>query len=646
MSNEMKENRPAFAGDVEVMRAEEEWQRAGSYSVRIEGMNREHHIPLREEFDEHDGPGTKYIVLLQDGYPVATCRFFEAGDLPEGSAYASLPGLVMLGRMVVLGQCRGEGLGERTMREAEAWIRELGYGSIGVDSRVEAVGFYEKLGYHILDPEVVVSGPFDCIRMAKTLDGGSATQEEPGARANRYVVLGSGIAGMAAAEAIREKDPKSEILMISAEKELCPNRPMLIREFALDGSGAELFERQQGWPAQHGVQMRQSSRVKKIDLEEKRVYLEPADADARNDEDAADAVVSYDRLIYALGAEVTIPPIPGADLPHVHVVRTREDMSRIREAMRTASHAVVIGGGMLGLEDAWALREQKLDVAIIEQKQRVAFGQIDQSAGNLMKKRIERMGVPVYLNANVTEIGDGYVIFTQPDAQEDVELVTIPADLVILSTGVTPNCALGAAAGLAVTGPGAAQCCSGCGAGCEAGCGAQSGPCWIAADEHCRTSDPNVFAAGDAAAVNGRNDAIWDEARAMGRVAGANAARSALAAGEELDIYEPVVAEHVFVGFDTEVFTMADSSGAGTDGVYIRHADVEIFDYQRERYIRVSLQDGIIAGVLLINAPELAPELMEAYHRRATEEEARQIVLRWRDSHEVDFKPATPFHRR
>ena len=91
---------------------------------------------------------------------------------------------------------------------------------------------------------------------------------------------------------------------------------------------------------------------------------------------------------------------------------------------------------------------------------------------------------------------------------------------------------------------------------------------------------------------------------------------------------------------------MADSSGAGTDGVYIRHADVEIFDYQRERYIRVSLQDGIIAGVLLINVPELVPELMEAFERNMGEEDVRQIILRWKDSHDVNFKPATPFRKR
>ncbi len=440
----------------------------------------------------------------------------------------------------------------------------------------------------------------------------------------KYVILGSGIAGMAAAEAIREHDADAVITMISAEKELCFNRPMLINEFALDGSGAVLFDKQQDWPSQFGVDVLLDTRAESIDLSAKTVRL------------AKGSEVSYDYLIYALGAEVTIPPIPGADGDNVYTVRTREDMKEIRAAMKMAEHAVVIGGGMLGLEDAWALREEKIPVAIIEQKQRVAFGQIDQSAGNLMKKRIERFGVPVFVNASVQEIGPDHVTFLQrqviaetdapdPDRAPE-ERITVPADLVILSTGVTPNSGLGKAAGLA--------CCGRDGA-------------WIFTDEQMRTSDPYVFAAGDAAAIHGRSDAIWDEARAMGRVAGTNAARTcAGASGEALEQYAPVTAEHVFTGFDTEVFTLADSSGADTDGVYIRHADVEIFDYQRERYIRISLQDGIIAGVLLINASELAPELMEAYQKRAGEEEARDIVLRWKESHEVDFKPAAPFRKR
>ena len=142
--------------EYEVIRAENEWQRAGAYSVRIQGMNRHHHISLREEFDEHDNDKTKYIVILDDGYPVATCRFYEINDSE-----------VILGRVVVLPEYRGKQLGRKTVEQAQEWIRELGYKRIIIDSRLEAVPFYEKLGYKVLDDTVIKSGNFDCVRMLK-----------------------------------------------------------------------------------------------------------------------------------------------------------------------------------------------------------------------------------------------------------------------------------------------------------------------------------------------------------------------------------------------------------------------------------------------------------------------------------------------
>ena len=145
-------------GQIKVLRAEQEWQRAGAYSVRIEGMNRQHHISLREEFDEHDCDGTRYIVLLDDEYPVATCRFYESGD-----------GEVTLGRVVVLPSYRGRKLGKKVVDEAEAWIKELGINKINIDSRTEAVTFYEKLEYTTVDDHIKKSGNFDCIKMKKEL---------------------------------------------------------------------------------------------------------------------------------------------------------------------------------------------------------------------------------------------------------------------------------------------------------------------------------------------------------------------------------------------------------------------------------------------------------------------------------------------
>ena len=145
---------------MEVLRAEAEWQRAGAYSVRIQGMNKQHHISLREEFDEHDCDGTRYIVLLDDGYPIGTCRFYEAGTNSDA---------VILGRVVVLPEYRGKKLGAKVVLEAEKWIKELGYKQIIIDSRTEVVGFYEKFGYKLVDGNVKQNSVFECVCMKKAL---------------------------------------------------------------------------------------------------------------------------------------------------------------------------------------------------------------------------------------------------------------------------------------------------------------------------------------------------------------------------------------------------------------------------------------------------------------------------------------------
>ena len=144
--------------DIKVIRATETWQRAGAYYVRIQGMGRQHGITLRREFDEHDTPDTKYIVLTDGDFPVATCRFYPL----DGSS-------AMIGRVVVLPEYRGRGLGRRVVNEAESWLSELGFEDAVVESRDVAVGFYRRLGYEVTDPEVRHGDTFDCIRMEKGL---------------------------------------------------------------------------------------------------------------------------------------------------------------------------------------------------------------------------------------------------------------------------------------------------------------------------------------------------------------------------------------------------------------------------------------------------------------------------------------------
>ena len=149
--------------EYQVLRATEEWQRAASYFVRINAMNRKYHIPLRDEFDEHDNDSSKYIILLDDTYPISTARFYEIDNTTA-----------LIGRVVVLEEYRGKNLGKLTMLETEKWIKELGYKKIIIDSRLEAIDFYKKCGYFLVENTCsckckTKTKTFECTRMEKNI---------------------------------------------------------------------------------------------------------------------------------------------------------------------------------------------------------------------------------------------------------------------------------------------------------------------------------------------------------------------------------------------------------------------------------------------------------------------------------------------
>ena len=129
---------------LEIIRATETWQQAGAYYVRIQAMAKKHHITLRREFDDHDTPDTRYIVVTDDDFPVATARMYP---LDEGA--------VMIGRVVVLPEYRHQGI-------------ELGFRRTVLESRDNKIDFYLQMGYEIRG-EAADGDTFRCIRMEKEL---------------------------------------------------------------------------------------------------------------------------------------------------------------------------------------------------------------------------------------------------------------------------------------------------------------------------------------------------------------------------------------------------------------------------------------------------------------------------------------------
>ena len=147
------EELPGFS----ILRATETWQQAGAYYVRIQAMAKKHHITLRQEFDEHDGPDTRYIVVTDSDFPIATARMYPLYDTS-----------MMIGRVVVLPEYRRQGIGTMVVSACEEWAEDLHFSKTVLESRDNKVEFYEQMGYEVCG-EAVDGDTFRCVRMEKEL---------------------------------------------------------------------------------------------------------------------------------------------------------------------------------------------------------------------------------------------------------------------------------------------------------------------------------------------------------------------------------------------------------------------------------------------------------------------------------------------
>ena len=143
---------------MKIIRVSRECERAGAYYVRMAAMMHKYQIPLDAEVDEKDGPDCNYILVLDDIYPVATCRWFGV-DCESAE----------VGRVVVLPEYCGQHLGASVVAEAEKWMKEAGFKKVTISSRVGFEGFYEKLGYRFNENGKPHHDTFQCVYMEKSL---------------------------------------------------------------------------------------------------------------------------------------------------------------------------------------------------------------------------------------------------------------------------------------------------------------------------------------------------------------------------------------------------------------------------------------------------------------------------------------------
>ncbi len=382
----------------------------------------------------------------------------------------------------------------------------------------------------------------------------------------KVVILGGGTAALNAAKAVRQRNASAEITMISEEKELPYDRPMLTKNMFGAITNGAIASESEAWYKENNITLLLNSKVVKIDPEKKEVLL------------GNGAFYGYDKCVYALGSTNFIPPIKGKELPQVVSIRSIDDVEYVRSLSAHAKNAVVIGGGVLGLEAAWELRKAKLDVTVLEVAPVLMAGRVDSVAVKMLTDIAAKQGIAIKTGAKIAEIsGEGKVEAVLLESGE-----VFPADIVVVSAGVRANIGIAKDAGLETDRA-------------------------VIVNERMETNIPGIYAAGDCAQYNGANITIWPVASEMGRVAGANVA------GEET-AYVPEISGMTFAGFKTMLYAIGD---VGTKADYT-YKTLEVKDEKKETLERYYFHNNILCGAILIGDTSRMGEITEGIKAKKT----------------------------
>ncbi|QGM94416.1 NAD(P)/FAD-dependent oxidoreductase [Methylocystis rosea] len=373
----------------------------------------------------------------------------------------------------------------------------------------------------------------------------------------KLVVVGAGMAATRFVEELTNRAPgRYDILVIGDEPRLAYNRVLLSSVLAGELSVDDIELKPAQWWRAAGVEVLSGRTVIKINAAARRILLDNGES------------VDYSKVVLATGSRAARLPIEGADLPGVHTFRDVQDveaLSRLGKEMR----ALVIGGGLLGLEAAYGLARRGVDVTLAHVMDRLMERQLDAAGADILRRLVEEKGVRALLNANATRInGSGRV--------ENVEFAdgqTIPVDAVIFAVGIQPNADLARQAGL------------------DVGRG-------VKVDDGLKTSEAGVFAIGECAEHRGVCYGLVEPAYEQGRVLAMRLA------GQDASYGGSVVSTNLKVS-GVRVFSAGDYLGEG-DARRIVCKDPRMGIYRK-----LVVRDDRLVGAILIGDTRGATDLLD-----------------------------------
>ena len=363
----------------------------------------------------------------------------------------------------------------------------------------------------------------------------------------KLIVIGNGMAGMRTVEEILNRDAdKYDITVFGAEPRENYNRIMLSPVLSGEKSFDEIIINSREWYAENDITLHAGDAVTMVD------------ADTKTVASASGQKVAYDKLLLATGSEPFIIPVPGVDLPGVVTFRDLDDVNRMLDAAQSGGSAVVIGGGLLGLEAAVGLKANGMDVTVVHLMDTLMERQLDEAAGYLLASELEGRGLTVLTGANTKAIlGDDKVSGLQLD-----DGAVINADLVVMAVGIKPNVTL------------AKEICLEVGRG-------------VKINDQMQTSNPDIYAVGECVEHRGATYGLVAPLYEMGKILADH-----LTGGEGV-AYQGSVTSTKLKVTGVDVFSAGDFSGG--DGA----EDIVFRDASRGVYKRIVVRDDKIEGAVL-----------------------------------------------
>lgn len=373
----------------------------------------------------------------------------------------------------------------------------------------------------------------------------------------QYVIIGSSAAGISAIEAIRTKDKDSKIIVVSDEKRPLYSRCLISYLLAGTIDEKNIWYRKDGFFKANKVEALLGVRAEEIDVKKKEISLSNKEK------------IKFDKLLIATGASPKLEDIPGIYKKGVFPLRTIGHAIEIQAMLDKVKSAAILGGGLIGLRAAYALKNRGKDTSVFVKSGSILSQIIDKDAAGFMQARMEEKGIKIFTGVAAKEV-------VGPESVNGVMLDNGSrhgCELVIIGKGVSPNIEIAKAGGIKTN--------------------------WgILSDEFLKTSCEDIFTAGDVSETNdialeeSSINAIWPAACEQGRIAGLN-----MAGGKET--YEGSLAMNSIEFFGLPVISVGITRPKGDS-----YKEIVKKDAEKCAYKKVVLKDGVIVGAIFLNSIE------------------------------------------